>query len=70
MQTNVLIDHGSSGGPLINEYGNVVGITSGTFADGSQANLNYAWSIDVIKNFKMSLFNIFTPSWKNNLMNL
>lgn len=51
MQTNVLIDHGSSGGPLINEYGLVVGITSGTFADGSQANLNYAWSIDVIKNY-------------------
>lgn len=51
MQTNVLIDHGSSGGPLINEYGNVVGITSGTFADGSQANLNYAWSIDVIKDY-------------------
>lgn len=51
MQTNVLIDHGSSGGPLINEYGLVVGITSGTFADGSQANLNYAWSIDVIKDY-------------------
>lgn len=51
IQTNVMIDHGSSGGPLINEYGNVVGITSGTFADGSQANLNYAWSIDVIKGY-------------------
>lgn len=49
MQTNVMIDHGSSGGPLINEYGQVVGITSGTFCDGSQANLNYAWSINVIK---------------------
>ena len=34
---------------LINEYGEAVGITSGTFVDGSQANLNYAWSIDVIK---------------------
>jgi len=32
-----------------NEFGEVVGITSGTFAEGSQANLNYAWSIDVIK---------------------
>lgn len=51
MQINALIDHGSSGGALINEYGEVVGITSGTFADGSQANLNYAWSIDVIKPF-------------------
>lgn len=49
IQTNVQIDHGSSGGALINEYGEVVGITSGTFAEGSQANLNYAWSIDVIK---------------------
>lgn len=49
MQISVLIDHGSSGGALINEYGEVVGITSGTFADGSQANLNYAWSIDVVK---------------------
>ena len=49
MQISALIDHGSSGGALINEYGEVVGITSGTFYDGSQANLNYAWSIDVVK---------------------
>ena len=49
MQINALIDHGSSGGALINECGEVVGVTSGTFYDGSQANLNYAWSIDVIK---------------------
>lgn len=49
MQISALIDHGSSGGALINERGEVVGITSGSFADGSQANLNYAWSIDVVK---------------------
>lgn len=49
MQISANIDHGSSGGALINEYGEVVGITSGTFDDGSTANLNYAWSIDVIK---------------------
>ena len=51
MQISALIDHGSSGGALINEYGEVVGITSGTFCDGSQANLNYAWSIDAIKSY-------------------
>lgn len=51
MQISALIDHGSSGGALINEYGEVVGITSGSFADGSQANLNYAWSIDAIKSY-------------------
>lgn len=49
MQISALIDHGSSGGALINEYGEVVGITSGTFAAGSQANLNYAMSIDAVK---------------------
>lgn len=48
MQISALIDHGSSGGALINEFGEVVGITSGSFADGSQANLNYAWSIDAV----------------------
>lgn len=48
MQISALIDHGSSGGALINEYGEVVGITSGSFADGSQANLNYAWSIEAV----------------------
>lgn len=49
MQISALIDHGSSGGALINKYGEAVGITSGTFVDGSQANLNYAWSIDAVK---------------------
>src|SRR5574344_291889 len=49
MQIDALIDHGSSGGALINERGEVFGITSGTFCDGSQANLNYAWSIEVLK---------------------
>ena len=49
MQTTVMIDHGSSGGALINEYGEVVGITSGTFDSESVANLNYAVSIDVIR---------------------
>lgn len=51
MQINALIDHGSSGGALINEYGEAVGITSGTFYDGSQANLNYAWSTEAIKKY-------------------
>lgn len=49
IQINALIDHGSSGGALFNEYGEAIGITSGSFYDGSQANLNYAWSIDAVK---------------------
>ncbi len=49
MQITALIDHGSSGGALINEKGQVVGITSGTLDASSQANLNYAWSIEAVK---------------------
>lgn len=49
MQISVPIDHGSSGGALINEYGEAVGITSGTLDGDSQANLNYAWSTKDLK---------------------
>lgn len=48
MQISVPIDHGSSGGALINEYGQAVGITSGGM-ESSGANLNYAISTDVVR---------------------
>ena len=48
MQISVPIDHGSSGGALINEYGQAVGITTAGI-EKSGANLNFAISIDVIK---------------------
>ncbi len=48
IQINAPIDHGSSGGALINEYGEVIGITSGGM-DDSGANLNYAIDINVVK---------------------
>ena len=48
IQISVPIDHGSSGGALINEYGEVIGITSGGF-DDSGANLNFAVNINVVK---------------------
>lgn len=48
LQISVPIDHGSSGGALINEYGEVIGITSSGF-DDSGANLNFAVNINVVK---------------------
>lgn len=48
IQINAPIDHGSSGGALINEYGEAIGITSAGY-DDSGANLNFAIDIDVIK---------------------
>lgn len=50
IQISVPIDHGSSGGALINEYGRVIGITSAGY-DDSGANLNFAIDINVIKSY-------------------
>ena len=49
IQINAPIDHGSSGGALINEYGEAVGITRAG-RDDSGANLNFA--IDLIRVLK------------------
>lgn len=49
IQTSAPFDHGSSGGALINEYGEVIGITSGGY-DNSGANLNFAVNLNVVKN--------------------
>ncbi len=50
-QISVPIDHGSSGGALINKYGEAIGITTGDI-DVSTANLNFALDIKVIFNEK------------------
>lgn len=47
LQISVPIDHGSSGGALINSYGEVIGITTAG-KDDSGANLNFAMNIKVI----------------------
>lgn len=50
IQINVPIDHGSSGGALINAYGEAIGITTAGF-DDSGANLNFAIDIKVINSY-------------------
>lgn len=47
IQISCPIDHGSSGGALINKYGEVIGITTGG-RDDSSANLNFAKDIQVV----------------------
>lgn len=49
-QISVPIDHGSSGGVLLNGYGEAIGITTGGF-DDSGANLNFAVDIHVIDKY-------------------
>ncbi len=48
IQISVPIDHGSSGGALINEYGEAIGITSAGL-DDSGANLNFAVSTNAVR---------------------
>lgn len=48
IQISAPIDHGSSGGALINVYGEAIGITSGGM-DDSGANLNFAIDIKVVR---------------------
>lgn len=55
IQISVPIDHGSSGGALINEYGEVIGITTSGI-DKSGANLNFAKDIRILKD-KLNLNN-------------
>lgn len=47
IQTTAQVDYGASGGALINEHGEVIGITS-AITDNSTANLNFAISLEVI----------------------
>lgn len=50
LQINVPIDHGSSGGVLLNARGEAIGITSAGM-DNSGANLNFAIDINVLKKY-------------------
>ncbi len=48
IQINAPITHGFSGGPLVNEYGQVVGISSSGY-DNSNANLNFAVDMQIVR---------------------
>lgn len=48
IQISCPIDHGSSGGALINAYGEVIGITTAG-RDDSGANLNFAKDIVLVR---------------------
>lgn len=56
IQTTAAISNGSSGGVLLNAYGEVIGITSNSYTDGQ--NLNFARPISCIANAKTD---VLTP---------
>lgn len=48
IQISVPITHGSSGGALINEFGEAIGVTSSGFEEG---NLNFAINIEIVRKY-------------------
>jgi S1-C subfamily serine protease len=49
VQTDAAINHGNSGGPLVNEAGRVIGVNSYKIVGGSQQGLGFAISVDEVK---------------------
>ena len=61
-QTSAPISHGSSGGPLLDEYGRVIGITSFTIEDGQ--NLNFAYAAGYLDALRKSAgTGMLTTAW-------
>ncbi len=51
LQTDAAINHGNSGGPLINAAGEVIGINTGTIEKSVAEGLNFAIAINDVKGF-------------------
>ena len=57
IQTDAAINPGNSGGPLINSFGEVVGITNAKIVTSSSENLSFAIPINSVKKIIESLIN-------------
>ena len=51
LQLSVPIDHDKRGDALINQYGEVIGITSAGLGEISTANLNFAVDIERVRGY-------------------
>lgn len=58
IQTTVPISPGSSGGPLLNEYGEVIGITTMSWAETHSQNINFAVPINFVRGMLDSSSNL------------
>lgn len=58
IQTTAPISHGSSGGALINKYGEVIGITSSSLEESQ--NVNFAVPVSLFIDYSVENFNLLT----------
>ena len=57
IQTDAAINNGNSGGPLINSYGEVIGITNAKIATSTSEGLGFAIPVNSVKSIIESLIN-------------
>ena len=57
IQTDAAINPGNSGGPLINSFGEVVGITNAKIVTGTSENLGFAIPVNSVKTVIESIIN-------------
>jgi serine protease Do len=65
IQTDASINSGNSGGPMINEYGEVIGINNAKLADTSVEGMGYAIPITTAKEILSDLMNSTTIAEKD-----
>lgn len=54
IQITAAISHGSSGGALVNDYGEVIGITSAGYLDDGAQNIGFAIPINIVNQFDLN----------------
>jgi S1-C subfamily serine protease len=72
IQTSAAISHGSSGGGLFDEYGQLVGITTSFLAEGQSLNfaLPAEWILDVDKYPGTPVYSAITGTYSGTIYNL
>ncbi|HET9017861.1 MAG TPA: trypsin-like peptidase domain-containing protein [Thermomicrobiaceae bacterium] len=63
IQTDASINHGNSGGPLVNDQGQVIGINTLGYSGNIATGLNFAISIDLARQVVPNLLNGQKISW-------
>ena len=63
VQTDTAINHGNSGGPLVDSHGRLVGVNTFGLTEAGKDNENFAIGVDKVKSIVPQLRKRLSPSW-------